>query len=363
MTVTLLKITSIILLGVTLFFLVQKRDFSIKPATINSSQPPSLEEKPLGENSQDTHTQVEEVVQAADNITNEIVKANPYIDQNEGVSDTDESYRPEISPCVKPVGYKLGTFDTRFGISKENFIHTITQAASLWEGATHKKLFYYDEGGELTINLIYDERQSNTVNINNLSLEIENSKNAAEALKTSYEQEKDLFTEKSAALIKVGEDFQVRSKTYSDKVAMYNSQGGAPKGEYDTMMQELAKLQNEVEIINEKRTELQTITNSINAKVARYNEFVTYINELIKKSNTIGAKKFTEGKFAPSTNTIDIYQYDNTTKLFRVISHELGHALGINHTTNRSSIMYSVNIATSTVLTPEDIAALREVCR
>ena len=100
----------------------------------------------------------------------------------------------------------------------------------------------------------------------------------------------------------------------------------------------------------------------INAKVTHYNELVAYTNSLINQSNTLGTKKFTEGRFNPTTNTIDIYQYADPIKLRRVITHELGHVIGINHTSNMSSIMYSVNSGTTTTLSAEDIYAFRNVC-
>jgi hypothetical protein len=128
------------------------------------------------------------------------------------------------------------------------------------------------------------------------------------------------------------------------------------------MTQELASLKEESKQLSARRDNLLVYMDTINAKVNRYNELVVYINSLITKSNSLGAKKFTEGKFTPYTNTIDIYQYTDTVKLHRVLAHELGHVLGINHNDNSRSIMYAVNTATSTELSPEDIQSLLEIC-
>ena len=89
---------------------------------------------------------------------------------------------------------------------------------------------------------------------------------------------------------------------------------------------------------------------------------MAYINDLIAKSNAAGGSSFTEGRFTPRTNTIDIYQFNDMNKLRRVLTHELGHVLGINHNENVYSIMFSSNSATTTVLSNEDIEALFEVC-
>ena len=285
-----------------------------------------------------------------------------YETLNKGVSDTDETYAPRISPCKLAVGYKIGTFDTRFGISKESFIKKIDQASSLWEEASGRRLFYYDEKGSLTINLIYDERQAQTEEINNLALEINNSKQVAEQIRKAHEEEKNNYEEDMNNLSKDSLAFNDRYKAYSLRVDTYNTQGGAPKAEYDAMTLELEQLRQEAKNLEERRDELLITMDSINKKVVRYNELVKYINTLIKKSNSLGAAKFTEGRFVPSKNTVDIYQYNDNNKFLRVLTHELGHVLGINHNENPISIMYSINTSTTTTLSDDDKEDLSKVC-
>jgi predicted Zn-dependent protease len=260
------------------------------------------------------------------------------------------------------MGYKINTFDARFGITKENFIKTIDQASLIWEDAVSKDLFYYDENGPLTINLIYDERQQQTEIINNLAFEIENSKDTATHIKAVQEVEKQSYNEEGMKLTEDTAMYETRYKLYADKVEMYNAQGGAPQNEYDAMSLELEQLRQEAKNLESRRDQLLKTMDLINAKVSRYNELVAYINTLIKKSNSLGAAKFTEGRFVPRTNTVDIYQYNDNNKLLRVVTHELGHVLGINHNDNHYSIMYSFNSATTTTLSAEDKADLIALC-
>jgi predicted Zn-dependent protease len=285
-----------------------------------------------------------------------------YEQLNKGTSDTDESYRPKVSPCTQAMGYTIKTFDTRFGISKESFIETIEKSSAIWEGAVSKRLFYYDEKGPLTINLIYDERQEQTDIINNLAIEIENSKESANAIKAVHEAEKRTYQEDGQRLTTDTDMYEVRYKAYAAKVEMYNAQGGAPQDEYNAMAIELEQLKQEAKNLEARRDQLLKTMDLINAKVARYNELVIYINTLIKKSNSLGAAKFTEGRFVPRTNTVDIYQYNDKNKLLRVVTHELGHVLGINHNDNRYSIMYSFNSATTTTLSDDDKESLAKIC-
>ena len=276
-------------------------------------------------------------------------------------ADNEVMYRPTVSPCTKTMGYKLGTFDTRFVISRATFLDEVAKASTLWGEAVNKTLFIYDEQGPLTINLIYDERQSRTEDVNNLAIEIENAKQSADAVHVAYEQEKVTYTHDTEEFTRDAESFRNRSSIYATKVASYNQAGGASQQDYDAMNQELALLKEDAKILDKRQVALTQYMEAVNARVKKYNELVVYINTLVKKSNALGAKKFTEGMFS-SKNIIDIYQYNNTLKLRRVLAHEFGHALGINHNTNPFSIMYSANNGSTFFLSKEDLESLLTVC-
>jgi hypothetical protein len=171
-----------------------------------------------------------------------IPNKSQYIAMKEGQSDTDDSYRPAISPCKVTMGYKIGTFDPHFGITQAKFIEEINAASALWGNQLNKTLFTYNPNGPLTINLIYDERQARTDDVNNLALEIENSKATADSIKKTYEQEKAIYLGDGEQLTKDTDAFKARYQIYTDKVTMYNNQGGAPREEYDQMTKELEYL-------------------------------------------------------------------------------------------------------------------------
>ncbi len=296
----------------------------------------------------------------------EVTKVNegPYETLETHHSDMDyESYKPSVSPCVQPMGYKVGKFDPQFNLSREKFFQITRDAIAVWEEAAGTSLFTNDPvNGTLTLNLVYDERQATTVSLGYLALEIENTKQAAESTRLSYEKEKVSYINESEIFNKGAMEFQQRYSNYNEKVKAYNDKGGATKEEYDVMMLELDTLKKEAEAFEAKRLVLNKEMESINSKVKRYNELIEYVNGLIRKSNSIGSRTFTEGRFVPSINTIDIFQYSDETKLRRVLIHELGHALGIGHVENVQSIMYSFNSGTSTSLSEEDKQALRESC-
>jgi predicted Zn-dependent protease len=63
-----------------------------------------------------------------------------------------------------------------------------------------------------------------------------------------------------------------------------------------------------------------------------------------------------------SGEEIIVYQYDNYTKLVRVLAHEFGHALGLGHFDSLSAIMYSVNQGNNLQLINGEISNLKSFC-
>lgn len=370
MVIRIFKLITLTFLGVAFVYLLNHRDFSITPTnksfttktSLNTLSKEDSEDASVNKDLSQTKAPVTNTAPTTNVISSTSNEQQQYIKLEEGASDTEEGYTPTISACKKPVGYKLGRFDTQFGITKEQFLSEISYAVNVWGDAATKKLFYYDEQGSLTINLIYDERQATTNDISYLALDIENAKESATQLKTTYQKETATYDTDGKIFTDNVEAFNTRYESYKAKVTMYNNQGGAPSAEYATLTEEQQRLKEEAARLDIEQKRLSALREKINQEVTRYNEFVTYINTLIKKSNSIGARKFTEGRFVPSTNTVDIYQYNNEIKLRRVLLHEFGHVLGIDHLNSTASIMYSVNVGTSTLLSREDRAALLEVC-
>jgi hypothetical protein len=127
-------------------------------------------------------------------------------------------------------------------------------------------------------------------------------------------------------------------------------------------MNKLASLQKE-SVCKKIYEELTTEQKLINEKIDRYNELVRYINTKITELNSTAKKEFTEGNYNGLTNTITVFQYSTPVKLERMLTHEFGHALGIDHLSNENAIMYYLNSSNSLTLSSDDTQALKAVCK
>ena len=94
----------------------------------------------------------------------------------------------KIAPCASPITYSIGSVDARFGISKNTLAGELKDAEAIWEKASGKDLFAYAEaGGEVTVRLIYDERQAATDTLKAAGMQMDKSKAGYDTLKTRYD--------------------------------------------------------------------------------------------------------------------------------------------------------------------------------
>jgi hypothetical protein len=276
-----------------------------------------------------------------------------------------------LIPCKTPLPYTLSNFDTRFNISQEYFLNALTEAEGLWEKSAGKELFVYKpestERRAIKVNLIYDYRQEATSKLNNIDDTLSAQRTAYntqkakyDALNISYKKALSAFNARVAA-------YNTKSKDYQARVSYWNKKGGAPKAEYDKLEAERQALTVELSGINQEQMRLNKMVSDINALAKELNSLASTLNLSVNTYNTINAgrgESFEEGIYVEENGAkhIDIFEFSNKTKLVRVLAHELGHALGLEHVADTKAIMYELNNGTTVALSAGDVEALSVLC-
>jgi len=261
-------------------------------------------------------------------------------------------------PCDKPLTYRLGSVDKGFNLDNDKLLAYIDEASGLWSDAVNKKLFTYDPEGDITINFIYDSRQ-HAVELRN---DIGSSNKVAQSVKDEYQSKLNNLKNKERIYQVALNEYNRQIDVYNAEINNWNKKGGAPEGQFNQLAQKKSifiKMKAELEV---QRVELNRLSAEVNQYADKFNILVRDINNKVDVVNQ-NVGEIEEGLYTSKNQNIDIYQYENQTKLIRVLAHELGHAIDIDHNDNPESIMYKINQGNNKRLTVDDVNAIKAVCR
>jgi hypothetical protein len=278
------------------------------------------------------------------------------------------SFMRTPTPCKDPITYRLGNVDERFNLTREEFRTAVNMAAAMWGKPFHRDLFRDDPDGAIEINLLYDYRQEATDRLKKLNYRIDRSRGSYEELKSRLGNLNAAYEQKKAGLDSDLNAYNAKVNAFNTDIQSWNRRGGVPQSIHTRLMEEKDELVILKDNLQRRQEEMKTSVDTINSLVVVINEIASNNNmDLVNQQNignTLG-REFCEGfyEYKKGKRSITIYQYDNEYRLVRVLAHEFGHALGLNHSKSAESVMYPLIQSDSLALAPDDIAALSGHCK
>ncbi len=273
-------------------------------------------------------------------------------------------YRFAESKCDTPVYYALGTIDERFALTPDAARAAITDAESLWEDATSENLFTYDAGADFKINFVFDARQETAVKEAQMRSVLDLKEGASADLKEAYQDmvsKYEVLKKKYEARVAL---YEKHLAAYNADVERWNTKGGAPQEVYTELNERQKSLQVEMQSLNKTAKDLNALVEGINKistqgteAVEDYNKDVAWYNDMFGHG-----EEFAQGEYLG--DRINIYQYDDVPELKRVLAHELGHALSLDHVAGATSIMHYLMEGKNAdfALSTDDVAEYKRVC-
>lgn len=277
-----------------------------------------------------------------------------------------EKYQQKFFPCQSPIKYSIGRIDPQFGVSRENFVKISSLAEVIWEDPTEKNLFEYDPQSQFKINLIYDQRQEQTIESKKIEEELNQLESVQKKITVQYNSLQSEYQKKKSQYEKDLKEYQDKVEKFNKEVAYWNKKGGAPKDEYEDLKDMEEKLEKMRKNLEKERQEVNLLAQKTNKLVGQEEKIVDSYNSSLKTyNNTFGeTQEFEKGVF--DGKEINVYQFKELSDLRLTLTHELGHYLGMDHTQNSLSIMYYLmgdQDLENPIPTKEDMNELNKVCK
>ncbi len=269
--------------------------------------------------------------------------------------------KPLLYPCSEPLTYSITAYDARFGISEAAFADALSDAATLLNDAAGKTIVVAAEDGDVSVELVYGEKQEAA----ELGENIDAEQSAYDAKRVEVETLRKAYLQKERSYEAKRASYERGVDEYEKNVAYWNERGGAPPAAYAQMQEERRALEADERALSSDAQEINELAQEINTQVDKLNILARALNAKVSVYNEQAGEAFDQGRYIDDAQgkRILIYEFTDGTELRRVLAHELGHALGMDHVENPASILYSFNIGTQLELTPEDVAELKSVCR
>jgi hypothetical protein len=235
-------------------------------------------------------------------------------------------------PCVRPIPYAFGAVDRRFRLSGDALARDANAAVAIWNQAAGRTLFAFRPSADLKVNLVYDTRQQTTAL--GVALDQEDAEHQAQRKEVDALQ------------------YRVMSEgaAYNEDVRTLSARGGATP--------------DELHALDARRMAIDTLSDSLRRFVARFNQQNAAIKAKVDEFNQEAGQTFAAGHFVrdSSGERIDVFRFIGDTELTRLLAHEFGHALGLDHNDDSTSIMYALDESGNLVPSAADLAALHKLC-
>ena len=269
------------------------------------------------------------------------------------------------TPCGRPIAYRLGPVDSRFGLTNDEVLEALRQAESLWGRAMARDLFVHDPRASLTVTLVYDERQQTTQTSQRLWTSMQQAQASHAQVSRSYAEWRETYERRARNYETTYAAYQERAAAYNAQMQQWGARGGVPREQQAGLEAERSRLQAMRSELETERMAIESLAGTVRTLAEKGNALAEAHNRDVMTFNSrYGApRQFHKGEF--DGREITVFEFHDMRDFTLLLTHELGHALGLGHVDDPTAIMHAVGGEQAVEplrLTTADLAALQKLC-
>lgn len=282
------------------------------------------------------------------------------------------------TPCGIPIHVALGDVDPRFGFDRSAVSEALAEAERLWQAPGDAQLFLRsDHPRAMTVHLNFDERQHGALQRRSLRGVIDRDLSQLRSHESALAHRGARIEAARLRHERDSRDFARSMQSHQAQVAALNRdparlrdpaqrqalerEGAALRVAHAELERSLAELNRDIAAYNAGVDDQQQQADKYRGRIAQFNTFSS-------------EQPVVSGRYSHERDQgrrIAVFRAEDQDELVRILAHELGHALGLDHVAQPEAVMNSLlhedagvdrRHVRSTALGDADRAALMALC-
>lgn len=272
--------------------------------------------------------------------------------------------------CDAPITYRVGSIDPEFELSEAELRAILDDAKAVWNAAFDRSLFTYAPDGDIAIHLRYDDRQVASKAQRQARATLDEVLTQHEELTRLHDEQLRAYKQQLTDYRDASERLHARRDSLRAMMEAWKEAEASTRSEWQHAINEeqrdIERLKQQIlqkwDSLEARREQVNTLVDKINRTANEASALIDDYNERFGRQEAFNKAKYVQ---SGDRREIVVYQLNDMGDLTRVLAHEFGHALSIEHVDDPSAIMYyrvTNDNRDQLTLVDADREALREVC-